>query len=79
MNEPRTYNLTGIWSWCVFMPSDGGRHGFIQVHWGKSPRAGDYLICPNGERTTRYRVVEIKTPLAADVDFWSADVEFDPR
>jgi hypothetical protein len=61
------------------MPSDGGQRGFIQVHWGRSPRVGDYLICPNGERTTRYRVVEIKTPFAADVDFWSADVEFDPR
>lgn len=77
--EPITKDLTGVWSWCVFVPGDGGRRGFIQVHLGGSPREGDYLILPNGQATTRYRIIEIRTPFAADVDFWSAELEFAPR
>jgi hypothetical protein len=77
--EPATHDLTSVWSWCVFWPDDDGMRAFIQVHAGGSPRPGDFLILPNEDRTTRYRVVKITTPLAADVEFWSAELEFAPR
>lgn len=46
--------------------------------WGSGISEGDFLILPNGEATTRYRVESIEY-YRDPPDMWSADLWFAPR
>lgn len=46
--------------------------------WGHGIRSGDYLLLPNGDRTTRYRVRGIRY-LSDPPDMWQAVAQFAPR
>lgn len=46
--------------------------------WGKGIKSGDYLILPNGESSTRYKVKTIKYQRDPS-DMWRAEVTFAPR
>ncbi len=46
--------------------------------WGKGIKAGHYLILPNGESSTRYKVKSIEYH-RDPADMWSAEVTFAPR
>lgn len=74
--EPKTYDMTG--TDYAFDPRDGGMRGHIACWDGREPRAGDYLILRNGERSTRYRVTGT-APIFDPPDMWMADLEFAPR
>jgi hypothetical protein len=57
--------------------TDGGMRLRI-AGWGKGIKAGDYLILPNGNDTTRYRVEDINYRMDPP-DMWFADAVFAPR
>lgn len=61
----------------TFSPKDAGRRGRM-TGWGVGIRKGDFLILPNGDSTTRYRVRRIRYFLNPS-DQWAADVIFWPR
>ena len=46
--------------------------------WGTGIRAGDYLLLPNGDRSTRYEVREIRY-MRDPRDQWFAELVFAPR
>lgn len=67
-----------------FTPLDAGVYGHIASWsaWRRAdkPRPGDQLILRNGERTSRYRVIEMDPCLNVDPPtMWMAMVVFDPR
>jgi len=77
----RTHDFSrgNMWGW-AFYPTeiiDGGRsikgHGF-----GPRISSGDWVIVPNGTRTTRYLIVTIETVRDPDDMFFFTAV-FDPR
>jgi hypothetical protein len=56
-------------------------HGGFDVSaygWGEGIRTGDYLILPNGERTTRYEVRAVRY-MRNPRDQWFAELLFAPR
>lgn len=78
-NEPRTHDYT----WRVW------GHDFIQtpkrdgmvlrmMGWGDGIKAGDYLLLPNGSRSTRYRIRGIRY-FRDPPDMWRAVAQFAPR
>lgn len=56
---------------------DGGQRLRLSG-WGHGIKAGDYLILPNGNGTTRYRVDSIDYQMDAR-DMWFAEATFAPR
>ena len=56
---------------------DGGMR-LRMAGWGEGIKAGDYLILPNGDETTRYQVEKIKYRMDPP-DMWFADAVFAPR
>ena len=56
---------------------DGGQRLRLSG-WGLGINAGDYLILPNGDGTTRYRVDSIDYRMDPQ-DMWFADATFAPR
>jgi MioC protein len=46
--------------------------------WGSGIKAGDFLVLPNGEKTTRYLVGSIEYR-SNPSDMWFADATFAPR
>ena len=64
----------------AFQPKDGGKQGHIACWSGRTPREGDYLLLRNGERSTRYRVLDVDLCMNVDPPtMWMADLEFAPR
>ncbi len=61
----------------TFTSADRGQHGSV-TGWGRGIRVGDFLLLQNRDRSTRYRVDEIRYHLDPD-DMWSAKVTFAPR
>jgi MioC protein len=56
---------------------DGGRRLRLSG-WGHGIKVGDYLILPNGNGTTRYRVDSIDYRMDPP-DMWFAEATFAPR
>lgn len=56
---------------------DGGQR-LVYCGWGRGISAGDFLILPNGNGTTRYAVQHIEYE-SDPPDMWSADLVFAPR
>ncbi|MCA1991481.1 MAG: hypothetical protein LDL41_05465 [Coleofasciculus sp. S288] len=54
----------------LFEPIDGGRSGYITAQM-KGIKRGDYLILPNGSRSSRYQVEEIDY-YSNPSDMWTA-------
>jgi hypothetical protein len=46
--------------------------------WGHGLRKGDYLLLPNGDATTRYRIENV-TYFGDPGDMWKAVLRFAPR
>ncbi len=46
--------------------------------WGEGIRRGDYLILPNGESDTRYRVDDVSY-MVDPIDMWRIRASFAPR
>lgn len=62
---------------CAFEPIDGGLKG--RAHgWGAGVAIGDYLLLPNDESSSRYKVTRIRYVLNPP-DQWFAELEFAPR
>jgi len=57
--------------------TDGGRQLRLSG-WGSGIEAGDYLILPNGDSTTRYQVEKIDYRMDPP-DMWFAEATFAPR
>jgi hypothetical protein len=83
---PRTYDFgPGRRSYghdvVIHQVVDGGRELHVSG-WGPTFGgpivAGDYLLLPNGEGTTRYQVAGI-VPHADPADMWEARLTFAPR
>lgn len=56
-------------------------NGGQRVHvtgWGPRMAEGDFILLANGERASRYRVVEYKPVMSVD-DMWHAVLDFAPR
>ena len=79
MREPVTHDYTRRYFGHDFTitPIDGGMRAKL-MGWGTGIRKGDYLILPNGERTTRYRVDKVKYMLDPK-DMWRIEASFAPR
>lgn len=56
---------------------DGGLK-LAMCGWGNGISKGDFLILPNGDATTRYRVKSIEY-YSNPPDMWKATAEFAPR
>lgn len=56
---------------------DGGQR-LVCGGWGRGISAGDFIIMPNGNGTTRYAVQRIEYKMDPP-DMWSADLVFAPR
>jgi hypothetical protein len=64
----------------AFDPRDGGQRGHIACWSGKKPRPGDYLILRNGDRTTRYEVLDTDPCMNVDPPtMWMSNLKFAPR
>jgi hypothetical protein len=61
----------------TFKPVRGGLEGQM-LGWGKEIRAGDFLLLQNGDKTTRYRIRDIRYYVDPE-DMWEAWVVFAPR
>lgn len=80
-SEPRTHDYTRrYWGhdFAITQVFDGGQHIKVAA-WGEGVSEGDYLILPNGDATTRYRIGKIKRPVFGPGDQWFADCGFCPR
>jgi len=76
--EPATYDLTR--TDYAFTPLDKGLRGSIACWTGRKPRAGDYLILRNKDRSSRYRVTDMDPCFGVDPPtMWMAGLEFAPR
>jgi hypothetical protein len=56
---------------------DGGKR-LRMMGWGRGIAAGDYLVIPNGDSTTRYEVEKIDYR-SDPADMWFAEAQFAPR
>jgi hypothetical protein len=78
---PRTHDYSGprrgFGHDYSFTPADGGRFGHA-TGWGRGIQAGDFLLLQNGDRSSRYRVVEIGY-YSDPPDMWRAQLAFAPR
>jgi hypothetical protein len=80
MPEPKTHDYT--WrDWGHDFTIHGSIVGGQRLRasgWGATLNAGDYLILPNGDATTRYRIEHIRWAFDPP-DMWHADLAFAPR
>jgi hypothetical protein len=75
---PVTHDLTTVDY--AFTPRDGGQRGHIACWSGKKPFPGEYLILRNGDRSSRYEVVDVDLCMNVDPPtMWMAELKFMPR
>ena len=63
---------------CSSSSADGGVTITGHLIGRQSPKRGDWLILPNGAKTTRYRITKARWCIDPD-DMWEFSATFDPR
>ena len=78
--QPQTHDYTHRrpgHDYSITQVVDGGMR-LRMAGWGAGIKAGDYLILPNGDETTRYQMDQIDY-CEDPRDMWFADAVFAPR
>ena len=77
-DEPQTHDyLKPAWGRnCTFTPLEKGQRGHV-TGWGRGVEVGDYLLLPNGNVSTRYRITILHN-YDGPPDMWRAEVMFAP-
>lgn len=79
MREPRTHDYTARYWSHDFGIREVNTDGTLSAFgWGRGIAEGDFLILPNNNRSTRYRVGQIRYEIDPN-DMWFAILVFAPR